>query len=134
MQFLQAAERVMERWTTPLWGLLLPPKQRQGEVVAILRRHCDDKALILGRHRVLVPNAFVIELLPQIHRQLTAHVLRTEQHLVNEMHRYAAEQGYTFAGRVAVELCSSTGEATQRFRIYSRIAPAEGSPTCSRPR
>ncbi|WP_268247924.1 MULTISPECIES: FhaA domain-containing protein [Streptomyces] len=114
----------MERWTTPLWDLLLPPKQRQGELVAILRRHCDDNALILGRQRVVVPNAFVIELLPEIHRRLTAHGVPLEPCLVNVVYRYAAEQGYSFAGRVAVDLRPAAGEATVRFRVHSRIAPA----------
>ncbi|MFI6416918.1 FhaA domain-containing protein [Streptomyces sp. NPDC050842] len=113
----------MEHWTTPLWGLL-PPRQRQGEVVAILRKQCDDNALILGRHRVVVPNAFVIELLPEIHRKLTAHAVPMGPHLVNEVHRYAAEQGYTFAGRVVVDLCPAAGGTTVRFRVHSRIAPA----------
>ncbi|MFF8606786.1 FhaA domain-containing protein [Streptomyces sp. NPDC015346] len=133
MYLLRTAERAMERWTTPLWGLLLPPKQRQGEVVAILRRQCDDNALILGRRRVVVPNVFVVELLPEIHRQLTAHVVPLEPCLVTVVHRYAAEQGYSFAGRVAVDLRPATGEATVRFRVHSRIAPAHATPPSGRP-
>jgi hypothetical protein len=84
--------------------------------------------LILGRHRVVVPNAFVIELLPEIHPKLRAHTLPVEPHLVNEVRRYVAEQGYTFAGRVAVNLCPAAGETTVRFRIRSRISPAQPQP------
>ncbi|MFD9426908.1 MULTISPECIES: FhaA domain-containing protein [unclassified Streptomyces] len=126
MHFLGTAERLMERCTTPLWDLMRPPRQRHGEVLAILHRRVDDGALILGRQRVVVPNAFVIEVLPEIHRQLTAHALPVEPCLVNEVHRYAAEQGYTFAGRVAVALRPAPDEETVRFRIHSRIAPAAG--------
>ncbi|MCX4820942.1 DUF3662 domain-containing protein [Streptomyces sp. NBC_01142] len=93
--------------------------------MAVLRRQCDDNALILSRRRVVVPNAFVIELLPEIHRRLAAHALPVEPHLVNQVRRHAAEHGYTFAGPVAVDLCPSAGGTTVRFRIHSRIAPAE---------
>ncbi|MFD3633218.1 FhaA domain-containing protein [Streptomyces sp. NPDC058664] len=114
----------MERWTTPLWSLLLPPKQRHEELVAILRRQCDDNALILSRQRVVIPNTFVIELLPEIHRRLTACDVPLEPCLVNVVCRHAAEQGYSFVGRVAVVLRPAAGEATVRFRVHSRIAPA----------
>ncbi|WP_433573744.1 FhaA domain-containing protein [Streptomyces sp. CA-251247] len=70
MGFFGTTERALERWTTNVWRLLFPPRGRQLEVVAILHRQCDDNALILGRQRVLAPNAYIVELLPEIHRQL----------------------------------------------------------------
>ncbi|MFE6130443.1 DUF3662 domain-containing protein [Streptomyces sp. NPDC056437] len=124
MRFFGTAERALERWTTNAWRLLFPAKRRQLEVVAILHRQCDDNALILGRQRVLAPNAYIVELLPEIHRQLATSALPLELHLVNQVRRHAAEQGYTFAGPVAVDLRPAAG-ATSRFRIHSRIAPAE---------
>ncbi|MET7297045.1 FhaA domain-containing protein [Streptomyces griseoloalbus] len=127
MGFLGSSERVMERWTTSLWGLLLPARREQGEAVAMLLRQCDDKALIVGRQRVVVPNAFVIELLPQIHQQLAASASPVAPVLANQVRRHAAERGYTFAGPVAVDLRSAPNDTTLRFRIHSRITPAEGA-------
>ncbi|WP_409474031.1 carbonic anhydrase [Streptomyces sp. HC307] len=57
MGFLESSERVMERWTTNLWGFLLPAKRERGEAVAMLLRQCDDNALIVGRQRVVVRTA-----------------------------------------------------------------------------
>ncbi|MEU2744469.1 FhaA domain-containing protein [Streptomyces sp. NPDC007095] len=128
MGFLESGERVMERWTTNLWGFLLPAKQERGEAVAMLLRQCDDNALIVGRQRVVVPNAFVIELLPEIHQQLSESAWPVEPVLVNQVRRHAAEQGYTFAGPVVVDLRPAPGDATLRFHIHSRITPAEEQP------
>ncbi|WP_327686313.1 DUF3662 domain-containing protein [Streptomyces sp. NBC_00467] len=124
MRFFGATEHALERWTTNVGRLLFPAKRRQLEVVVILHRQCDDNALILGRRRVLVPNVYIVELLPAIHRQLAASALPLELYLVNQVRRHAAEQGYTFAGPVAVDLRPAAG-ATRRFRIRSRIVPAE---------
>ncbi|WP_371530525.1 DUF3662 domain-containing protein [Streptomyces sp. NBC_01283] len=123
MRVISLIEHTMERWTTTVWTLLSPPKQQRGEVVAILRRQCDDSALILGRERVLVPNSFVIDLPPESHRRLTTTSTELSRYLAAQVHRHAAEQGYTFAGPVAVSLRSAGGEAVGRFRIHGHIAP-----------
>ncbi|MFF1353391.1 DUF3662 domain-containing protein [Streptomyces sp. NPDC058297] len=128
MEPFTTAELVMERWTNTLWGKLFRPKERPGEVVEVLRRECDDNALIVGRQRVVVPNAFVIGLAPEIHHKLMTHTLAVEPDLVNQVRRHAAEKGYTFAGPVAVELIPAPHEPTVRFRVSSRIAPVERQP------
>ncbi|MFC7307269.1 FhaA domain-containing protein [Streptomyces monticola] len=124
MGIFRDVERVMERWGAVLWARLWPPRHRQAEVVAILRRRCDDTALILDRERVLVPNAFVIELPPAVHEQLTAEERQLRRQLSVQLRRHAAERGYVFAGPVAVDLRPSREKAVGRFRIHSRIAPA----------
>jgi hypothetical protein len=45
----------------------------------------------------------------------------------NQVRRHAAERGYTFAGPVAVDPRPAPDGTTLRFRIHSRITPAEGS-------
>jgi hypothetical protein len=134
MRLFEAVERVMERWTTSLWGMLLPAKQERGEAVSVLLRQCDDNTVIFGRRRVVVPNAFVVELLPKIHQQLLASPLPVGPVLANEVRRHAAERGYTFAGPVAVDLRPAHSDSTVRFRIHSRIAPAERQPRSEEPR
>ncbi|MFE5030075.1 FhaA domain-containing protein [Streptomyces sp. NPDC056656] len=128
MEPFRTTELAIERWTETLWGKLSRPKQRPADVVALLRRECDDNALIVARQRVVVPNAFVIDLLPEIHHKVTTHALPVEPHLMNQVRRHAAEQGYTFAGPVAVDLCPAPCEMGERFRVRSRIAPAESQP------
>ncbi|MFI6089595.1 DUF3662 domain-containing protein [Streptomyces sp. NPDC051218] len=123
MGLLSTVEQTMERWTSALWARVIPSPRRPGEVVAILQRECDDNALILDRQRVLVPNAFVVELPSESHRRLTAHTDEVSRHLVGHVCRHAAEHGYTFAGPVAVALQPSGDESVGRFLVRSRIAP-----------
>lgn len=113
----------MERWSNVLWARLIPSARKQAEVVGILRRECDDRALILDRQRTLVPNTFVIELPPDSHRQLAAHNTQLTRHLAAQVRRHAAEQGYTFAGPITVQLASAGGASVRRFRVGSRITP-----------
>lgn len=123
MRFLAGLEHTMERWSTTVWQSLVPRQRKQAEVVGILRRECDDRALILDRRRTLVPNAFVIELPPESHRQLTDDSAQVAGHLAAHIRRHAAEQGYTFAGPVAVHLAPADDAGVGRFRIRSHISP-----------
>ncbi|WP_411978013.1 DUF3662 domain-containing protein [Streptomyces phaeochromogenes] len=123
MRFLVCLEHTMERWSTTVWQSLVPRQRKQAEVVGILRRECDDRALILDRRRTLVPNTFVIELPPESHRQLTDDSAQVAGHLAAQVRRHAAEQGYTFAGPVAVHLAPADDAGVGRFRIRSHISP-----------
>ncbi|MFJ4831330.1 DUF3662 domain-containing protein [Streptomyces sp. NPDC088747] len=127
MRFLGDLERAMERWSDALWELLIPPAREQAEVVGRLRRECDDHALILDSRRTLVPNAFVIELPPESHRRLTPDSALLAGQLAAQVCRHAAEQGYTFAGPVAVRLAPARAAGVDRFRVRSRIVPAQGT-------
>ncbi|MGW0534051.1 FhaA domain-containing protein [Streptomyces sp. NPDC003032] len=126
MGLIGSVEHAMEKWTDTLWTLLLPPRQERCEVVAILHRQCDENALILDRERTVVPNAFVVELPPPVHRQLREAEAEVDYHLAAQVRRHAAEQGYTFAGPVAVDLRASGSSAVGRFRIHSHVVPLDG--------
>ncbi|MEU3792205.1 DUF3662 domain-containing protein [Streptomyces fructofermentans] len=125
MRCLVDLEGAMERWSDSLWGKLVPRGRKQAAVVAILRRECDSRALVLDRRRALVPNTFVIELPPEIRRRLTDDSALLAEHLARQVRRHAAEQGYTFAGPVAVRMASTDEPGIGRFRIRSRIVRAE---------
>ncbi|WP_329126355.1 DUF3662 domain-containing protein [Streptomyces sp. NBC_01465] len=128
MKMLTTLECAMERWTDALWALMMPPVRKQAEVADALRRQCDDRALILDRRRTVVPNAFVVELPAETHSQLGPSESQVVIQLARGVRRYAAEQGYTFAGPVAVRLAAAHGADVGRFRVRSRIAPAQGEP------
>ncbi|GAA3155038.1 hypothetical protein GCM10010449_84840 [Streptomyces rectiviolaceus] len=107
-----------------LWGSLRPRRRERGAVVSILCRECDERALILERGRTVAPNAFTVELPHHSHIQLAPAHNELGIYLTSEVHRHAAEQGYTFAGPVAVDLCLAEEEGVGRFRVHSRISPA----------
>lgn len=115
----------MERYITAVWKVLVPPAGRPAEVVGILRRECDDRALILDRRRTLVPNAFVIELPLASHDRLAEDGERVSGHLAAQIRRHAAEQGYTFAGPVTVRLAQTDDAGVGRFRVRSRVVPLQ---------
>ncbi|MFC4469955.1 DUF3662 domain-containing protein [Streptomyces xiangluensis] len=126
MKSFAALEHALERWSDALWALFIPPahrKHHQTELVRTLHRECDDRALIMDRQRILVPNAFVIELPPESHQQLADSSLQLDSYLSNHVRKYAAEQGYTFAGPVAVQLTEVERTEVGRFRVRSHIAP-----------
>ncbi|MEJ1202454.1 MULTISPECIES: FhaA domain-containing protein [unclassified Streptomyces] len=118
----------MERWARKVWVRLLPVKHARGEALTALLRQCDDNTLIVGRRNLVVPNAFIIELLPETHQLISASPLPVAPALATEVRRHAAQQGYTFAGPVTVTLCPAPDDTTVRFRVHSRIAPARGRP------
>jgi hypothetical protein len=124
MGFLES-ERVMEQWVMNVWSRLSPARQTHGEALTTILRQCDENALIVGRQRVVAPNAYVIELLPQTHRQISDSALPVAPALAAHVRRHAAERGYTFAGPVTVQLRPAPDDRTDRFRVHSRIAPAK---------
>ncbi|MFF3646935.1 DUF3662 domain-containing protein [Streptomyces sp. NPDC002564] len=123
MGILNAVEGTMERWIDLAWSKV-HPRQQQGAVVSILRRECDERALILERGRTVVPNSFTVELPRQSHARLAPEEPQLGLFLAHEVHRHAAEQGYSFAGPVAVDLRPAQEAVPGRFRILSRITPA----------
>nr|WP_277816898.1 DUF3662 domain-containing protein [Streptomyces sp. CT34] len=116
-------EHAMERWTSRCWAAVFRPPSKDMELVAKLRRVCDDHAMIIARGRTVVPNAFTIELPPQSHQQLDCHQLQLAAHLNLQLRRYAAERSYSFAGPVTVILRTTHALGAQRYRIRSRVAP-----------
>ncbi|MDT0478809.1 FhaA domain-containing protein [Streptomyces doebereineriae] len=97
--------------------------------MAILLRQCDNNTLIVGRQRIVVPNAYVVDVFPAIHQQLLASNPPVAPALANEVRRHAAEQGYIFVGPVAVDLHPALSDMTVGFRIHSRVSPAGGCPS-----
>lgn len=123
MRLIDKFERKLERWAAATWSSVRKPPHEPLEVVEMLRRECDENALILGRGRTLVPNHFTIELPHESHRQLAAHSDTLEPELTAQIRRYAAERRYHFTGPVAVCLHPHPEGVRSRYRVHSRIAP-----------
>lgn len=124
MGWIANFERVMDQWTSGLWAAVYRRRPRPIEVVTVLRRECDNNALIVGRGCTLVPNHFTIELPAESHRQLDPHSCRLAPDLAAQIRRYAAEQRYSFAGPVTVRLHPGDEPEHRRYRVSSRVAPS----------
>ncbi|MZD05933.1 DUF3662 domain-containing protein [Streptomyces sp. SID5785] len=129
MRLLRDVEALMERWSNPLWARVLPAPHREAEVIRALRRHCDEKALIVTRGRTVVPNVFAVVLPRQAHRQLLPYQAQVQRHLAVQVRRHAAENAYTFVGAVEVSLRAAGAARAPRFTVQSRIAPYRRPPS-----
>lgn len=116
-------ELTLERWTSALLDAVLPPRAKRSDVVSILRRECDEGALIIGRDRILIPNTFIIEVPLRVYQQLACVETDLGNLLAVEVRRHAAESGYIFAGPVAVSLHPSDSQDIERFHVLCRIVP-----------
>ncbi|MGW5018161.1 DUF3662 domain-containing protein [Streptomyces cacaoi] len=123
-------ERAMERWTARVWEAVRGPRPPRLEVVDVLRKECDDKAMILGHARAMVPNHFTIELPPESHALLAPHQDTLGLQLATLIRRYAAERRYVFAGPVVVRLARHP--EAPRYRVRSAVRAAVRVPAAGR--
>ena len=100
------------------------------EIAARLQREVDNSAQILSRDRMLVPNAFVVELSPTDHERLSAYDQTLRAELTRMVTDYVAEQHYILAGPLSIRLERSDELTTGRFSVRSQamatVAPADG--------
>ena len=110
----QALERVggrlFERWF----------RKEPVELVAALRRECDRHAVVCSESRVVVPNAYDVELAEHVHAELGGHRSRVGQVLTDKLAQYGAHCGYEWAGPLAVHVTTSRDVPNDRYRVSSR--------------
>jgi hypothetical protein len=98
------------------------------EVAAALTREAEDRKTIVAAGRVLVPNAFVVELGPADAGRLREYdePLRTE--LAAMVREAAQEHGWSFVGPVEVTFHETEELDTGAFRVRSQVAAGEVDP------
>ncbi|MFH8569416.1 DUF3662 domain-containing protein [Streptomyces sp. NPDC017993] len=84
-----------------------------------LRRECDEHAVVCSHERVLVPNAYTVELAGAVHDELAAHGGQIGEGLVDVLARHAADRGYEWAGPLTVHVVRSDEVPNGRYRISS---------------
>ena len=89
------------------------------EIARAIERELDDKAMIVGQGKTLVPNCFTVELAPDDAERLGSadEVLAAE--LVTSAREHAGQQGFSFAGPVEVEFTAADDLDTGIFRVRS---------------
>lgn len=121
MGALSALEQALEnRWRT-LWARLFG--RDPVELVDALRRECDSKAVVCRAGRVMVPNAYDVELAAPVHEELTRRGGRVGQVLTDRLARHAARHGYEWAGPLAVHVHRSADVPNGRYRVASSVMP-----------
>ncbi|MGP3974542.1 FhaA domain-containing protein [Streptomyces sp. 8N114] len=124
MTFFHDLESRMERLSASLWRLFPRRTEEPVEVLGVLRRECDAKAVIVGRDRTVVPNAYELELPAESYARLAGEAGAVGERLASEVRRHAAERHFSFAGPVAVRLRPPRdGHEPHRYRVHSSITP-----------
>ena len=124
MGVLQRFEHRLERAVSGAFARAFRSAVQPVEIAASITREIDNSTQVLSRDRVLVPNAFRVELSPSDYERLSpyGHTLSTE---LDQMVRdHVAEQRYTLAGPVAIHLDQRDDLTTGRFLVTSRASAA----------
>lgn len=97
MSALSALETALENRWEALWARM--SGRDPLELVDALRRECDSNAVVCRAGRVMVPNAYDVELSAPVHEELTRRGDSVGQVLTDRLARHAARHGYEWAAR-----------------------------------
>ncbi len=91
------------------------------EVAAALQREAEDKKVIVGAGRMLVPNDFVVELGAADVARLQEYDEPLRRELAAMVSEHAHEQGWSFVGPVGVRFEQVDALDTGVFRVRSAV-------------
>ena len=120
---LQRFERRLEGLVEGAFARVFGGVVQPVEVAAALQREAADKKAIVGAGRVLVPNAYVVELGATDHARMTEYDEPLRAELASMVREHADEQGWSFVGKVRVAFEQVDELDTGVFRVRSAVAP-----------
>ncbi|HVF21199.1 MAG TPA: DUF3662 and FHA domain-containing protein [Mycobacteriales bacterium] len=124
MGVLQRFERRLEGLIEGTFAKVFRGGVEPVEVAKALQREAGDRKTISAT-RVMVPNAYVVELGSGDHERLTPYAEPLGRELAAMVREHAAEQRWTFVGAVSVTLEQQDDLATGMFRVRSAVEPGE---------
>lgn len=98
------------------------------EIAAALQREVDNSSQVMTRDRRLAPNVFDVELSPSDHERLASFGATLTNELATLVREHVAEQHYTLAGPLEINLVESGELGTGRFRVRSSTNAAVQPP------
>ncbi|MET9395517.1 DUF3662 domain-containing protein [Streptomyces sp. NPDC006624] len=121
MGALSALEETLENRWEALWARI---RDREPvEVLEALRRECDGNAVVSCEGRVMVPNAYDVELPEDVHEHLARSGTDVGQALTDSLARHAERRGYEWAGPLAVHVARCPEVPNGRYRVSSKVMP-----------
>ncbi|ATW46972.1 DUF3662 domain-containing protein [Streptomyces xantholiticus] len=112
-------ERALERWQDALLAKAF--RSEQVELLDALRHECDSHAVVCSQSRVVVPNAYEVELDPDVYRELRRRGGRVGQALTDVLVRHGDANRYEWAGPLTVRVVPSAGLPNGRYRVTSSV-------------
>ncbi|MDL5205593.1 DUF3662 domain-containing protein [Streptomyces sp. ALI-76-A] len=119
MGAISALERALEHRWEALWARVVD--KEPVELLDALRRECDDNVVVCSESRVVVPNAYDVELADHVHDELTRQGSRVGQELTDHLMRHAEHKGYEWAGPLTVHIARSSDVPNGRYRVASSV-------------
>lgn len=122
MGLFDRVEKKLERVVNGAFARAFKAEVQPVEIASAMRRAMDERAAVIGRARIAVPNIFTIELAPDDYDRLVQYndMLTTE--LVASVQEHADSQGYTPGGPIVVEFLSKDDLETGVFRVRPATA------------
>jgi Protein of unknown function (DUF3662) len=121
METLNRWEHAIERWERGLLDRVF--RREPVELVDALRRECDRHAVVCSRHRVMVPNAYDVELPDHVLRELAPYGDRIGEELTDCLVRHAEENAYEWAGPPTVHVTRASHVPNGRYRVVGNPMP-----------
>ncbi|HUR50549.1 MAG TPA: DUF3662 and FHA domain-containing protein [Mycobacteriales bacterium] len=125
MGVLQRFERRLEGLVEGAFARVFGGVVQPVEVAAALQREAADKKQIVGQGRVLVPNAFVVELGATDLQRFGEWDGPLRSELAGMVKEHAADQGWSFVGDVTVVFEQHDELDTGVFRVRSAVAASD---------
>jgi hypothetical protein len=130
---LQRFERRLEGLVEGAFGRAFGGAVQPVELAAALQREAQSAKVIVGPGRVLVPNAYVVELGEPDATRLEEFGAPLRDELAAMLRDHAAEQGWSFVGPVSVRLAAADGLAPGVFRVHGRVETPQQDSAPRRP-
>jgi hypothetical protein len=127
MGALSTLEQAMEHGWEALWARVVD--REPVELLDALRRECDSNVVVCSESRVVVPNAYDVELADFAYDELVRRGSSVGQALTDSLARHGERQGYEWAGPLTVHISRSDRVPNGRYRVTSGAMPhvsAEG--------
>ncbi|MFJ9965171.1 DUF3662 domain-containing protein [Streptomyces avermitilis] len=119
MSTLTGWERALERFGETLLAQIR--HKDPVEIVEALQQECDSNVVVCSESRVVVPNAYDVELAEFAHDELERQGGRVDQVLTDSLARHGERRGYEWAGPLAVHVTKARHLPNGRYRVTSRV-------------
>jgi hypothetical protein len=121
MSAISAVEQALENRWEALWARVFD--KEPVELLDALRRECDSNVVVCSETRIVVPNAYDVELADYVHDELSRRGSRVGPALTDSLVRHAERNGYEWAGPLTVHLTRSAHVPNGRYRVASSVMP-----------
>jgi hypothetical protein len=118
---LQRFERRLEGLVEGAFARVFGGVVQPVEVAAALQREAADKKQIVGQGRILVPNAYTVELGPTDLERFAEWDAPLRAELAGMVEEHASDQGWSFVGDVSVAFERVESLDTGVFRVRSSV-------------